>query len=312
MRANQPLMTTETSGFCQIGMSSALERRDRSDERPDLFSRAGARLSRLERWNIRFVRASFSNPLLNRLMAALQRFPGSTWVEICTRQLRTVHGLERLPPPGELDNFILVSNHRSYFDLYVISMVLIQAGLKKRMLYPVRSKFFYDHPLGWWVNGIMSFWSMYPPIFRERKKAVLNHTAMSEVIWSLANAKVGVGIHPEGTRNLGEDPYTFLPAQAGVGRVIHQSRAMVIPVFINGLINDLKKQVSSNFDKTGREVIVMFGAPIDFGGLLDEPGNAKVFRSLADMSLEAVRKLGEEERALRAEREAARVPASSS
>lgn len=286
-------------------MSSALERPERGEERPDLFSRAKDRLSRLERWNIRFVRGSFTHPRSNRIMAALQRFPGSTWVEVCTRQLRHVYGLERLPPPAELGNFILVSNHRSYFDLYVISMILIQAGLKKRMLYPVRSKFFYDHPLGWWVNGIMSFWSMYPPIFRDRKKAVLNHTAMSEVIWSLANAQVGVGIHPEGTRNQGEDPYTFLPAQAGVGRVIHQSRTMVIPVFINGLINDLKKQVSSNFDRSGREIIVVFGAPIDFGPALEGPPNAKTYRTLADMSLDAIRKLGEEERALRAERERA-------
>lgn len=287
-------------------MVSALERPDRSDERPDLFSRARDRLSRLERWNIAFVRASFTNPLLNRVMAALQRFPGSTWVEVCTRQLRTVHGLERLPPPAELGNFILVSNHRSYFDLYVISMVLIQAGLKKRMLYPVRSNFFYDHPLGWWVNGIMSFWSMYPPIFRDRKKAVLNHTAMSEVIWSLEHAKVGVGIHPEGTRNQGDDPYSFLPAQAGVGRVIHQTRAMVIPVFINGLINDLKRQVSSNFDRTGREIIVNFGAPIDFGATLDQPPNAKTFRALAELSLDAIKKLGEEERQLRAQASASR------
>lgn len=244
---------------------------------------------------------SFTVRALNRLLFYCHKLVGATWVDHFTRRIRHAIGLEKIGPAADLDNFILVSNHRSYFDLYVISAVLIRAGMKKRMLYPVRSTFFYDHPLGWWVNGIMSFWSMYPPLFRERKKAVLNHTAIGEVIWSLRNADVGVGLHPEGTRNKGDDPYSFLPAQSGVGRAIHQSRKPVLPVFINGLGNDLYRQVKGNFDGTGRDVILVFGEPIDFGELLDAPANAKTFRALAERTLEEIGRLGAIEREARVE-----------
>lgn len=275
----------------------ALETRQAA--RPDLFSGAGSRLSLVERINIALVRATFTFRPLNWLAGLLQRGPGAGWVDYCTRRLRHVHGLDRLPPTEDLGNFILVSNHRSYFDLFVITMVLFRAGLRQRMLFPVRSNFFYDHPLGFLVNGVMSFWSMYPPIFRERKKLILNHTAMGEAIWILQRSQVSIGIHPEGTRGQGDDPYTLLPAQAGVGRVIHQTKKTVIPVFINGLINKLPRQVKSNFDGTGQEVHIVFGAPIDFGELLDAPANAKTFRQLAEATTNAIATLGREERELR-------------
>ena len=157
-----------------------------------------------------------------------------------------------------LRNFIVVANHRSYFDLFVISMVLFRHGLRRRMLFPVRANFFYTHPLGFFVNGIMSFWSMYPPLFRDRKRASLNRTALSELSWSLLNTRVGVGLHPEGTRNKGDDPYQLLRAQSGVRRVIHETRATVIPVFINGLSNSFRGQLRRNRRKNGPPVFVVF------------------------------------------------------
>jgi 1-acyl-sn-glycerol-3-phosphate acyltransferase len=179
-------------------------------------------------------------------------------------------------------------------------MVLFKRkGLRNRMVFPVRSNFFYDNPLGFFVNGLMSWWSMYPPIFRQRKKAVLNHTAMSELGHLLGQGGISAGLHPEGTRNKGPDPYTLLPPQSGVGRAIYHSRVPVIPVFINGLGNALAWQVLSNFIGRGKPVWVVFGAPIDFGTLLSEPPSARTYRSIASVTLDAIRALGEEERAVR-------------
>lgn len=274
---------------------------DEDERRPALFSQAADRLTGIERFNIAFIRRTFSSRPLDALMRWCQRVPGTGWVDYCTRNLRHVYGLERLPPPGELKRFIIVSNHRSYFDLYVITMILFRAGLRRRVLFPVRANFFYDRLLGLAVNGIMSWFSMYPPIFRDRKKLALNHTAMSEIAWFLQNRDMGAGIHPEGTRNQGDDPYSLLPAQSGVGRVIHQARVAVLPVFINGLINNLPRQVASNFDGTGKDVVVVFGKPIDFGGLLDQPPTARTFKAIADQSMETIAQLGAEERAHRAE-----------
>jgi 1-acyl-sn-glycerol-3-phosphate acyltransferase len=110
------------------------------------------------------------------------------------------------------------------------------------------------------------------------------------------------GIHPEGTRKKDDDPYTFLPAQRGVGRIIQGARVPVIPVFINGLINDFPRQIESNFDGTGKEIHVMFGKPIDFGSLLDEPAGARTEQRIADRTLEVISELGQEEKQLRAAR----------
>ena len=94
-------------------------------------------------------------------------------------------------------------------------------------------------------------------------------------------------------RNKEPDPYTLLPAQSGVGRLIHQSRVPVYPLFINGLINDLPRQVESNFDGSGQDIHVVFGKPIDFGTLLDEPPSAKVEQRIADLTLEVIGQLGQ-------------------
>ncbi len=81
---------------------------------------------------------------------------------------------------------------------------------------------------------------MYPPIFRERKRAALEPGRASTSWRSPPLAAEGffAGIHPEGTRKKDDDPYTFLPAQSGVGRVIRKAHVVpVLPVFVNGLLN---------------------------------------------------------------------------
>jgi 1-acyl-sn-glycerol-3-phosphate acyltransferase len=268
--------------------------------RPDLAEAGAERLSRWERFIIRFVRGSFRRGFVDQLIRWLQRSVGSTWIHHSTKHLRHMHGVERLPTLHMGQSYILVANHRSFFDLYVIFGDLVRRGLRHRIVFPVRSSFFYDSPLGLFVNGVMSFFAMYPPLFRERKKLILNPTSLDELSWLLRRGGMFCGIHPEGTRKKDDDPYTFLPAQRGVGRIIHGARVPVIPVFINGLLNDLPRQIESNFDGSGRDIIVVFGAPIDFGSLLDEPSSARTEQRIADKTLEVIGRLGQEEQRLRA------------
>jgi 1-acyl-sn-glycerol-3-phosphate acyltransferase len=271
--------------------------------RPDLLEVGRGRLSFVERCTLAFVRATFKRGLVDRVIRWLQRTIGSTWIHHCTKELRHVHGLSRLPPLLGRQSYILVANHRSFFDLYVVFGDLVRRGLKHRIVFPVRSSFFYDNWLGLFVNGVMSFFAMYPPLFRERKKLIVNPAALDELAFLLQRGGMFAGIHPEGTRKKDDDPYSLLPAQRGVGRVIHASRVPVIPVFINGLINDLPRQVASNFDGTGRDVIVVFGSPIDFGELLAEPPSARTEQRIADRTLEAIAELGREEKRIRQELE---------
>lgn len=256
-------------------------------------------LTRFERAQMQLVRASLRPGALDRTIRVLQRSVGQWWIRAATANLRRVHGLDRLPPWSQLPSVVVVSNHRSFFDLYVVTAELVAHGLPHRILFPVRSNFFYDHPLGPIVNGAMSFFAMYPPIFRDRRRAALNVASLDEVAGLLRRGGFFVGLHPEGTRKKDDDPYTLLPAQSGVGRVIHKARAPVVPVFVNGLGNDLVRQVSGNFTRSGRDIHMVFGAPIDFGGLLDAPGSPKTFKRVADKCLEVIGHLGHEEKALR-------------
>jgi len=269
--------------------------------RPDLVRDGEKRLGFMERAIVRFVRSTFEPGITDRTVRRLQRAIGSTWIHHCTKHLRHVFGEERLPPLDPGQSFVLVSNHRSFFDLYVVFGHLVRKGLPHRIVFPVRSAFFYTSPLGLFVNGVMSFFAMYPPIFRERRQLMLNPMSLDELAWLLRRGGMFAGLHPEGTRKKDDDPYTFLPAQRGVGRVIHEARVPVIPVFINGLINRLPRQVWSNFDRTGRRIVVVFGSPIDFSDLYAMPSSPRVHQAIAERTLEVIGKLGAEERERRAE-----------
>jgi 1-acyl-sn-glycerol-3-phosphate acyltransferase len=233
----------------------------------------------------------------------MQRVPGAAWVHLGSRNLRHVKGLDRLPDLNEMRSFVIVANHRSYFDLFVISMLLFRHGLKRRILFPVRSNFFYDNPLGFFVNGVMSWWSMYPPVFRDRTRASLNRTSLEEIAWTLTHSQSAVGIHPEGRRNRSDDAYAILPAQAGLGRVVQATRAPVVPVFINGLGNSFARQVWVNLRRRGKPIVVVFGEPVEFDDLLDRPDEHKNHRAIAARAMESVARLAEEERSVRAELE---------
>ena len=270
-------------------------------QRPDLITAGRERLTLIERAQIALIRQSFEPGPVDRALRSCQRHIGSTWIHHFNKHLRRVHGIERLPKLVADQSFICVCNHRSFFDLYVVTAELVRRGMPQRLLFPVRANFFYDHPLGFIVNGVMSFFAMYPPIFRERHKLALNVSSLDELVWLLRRGGAFAGLHPEGTRNLSGDPYAFLPAQPGVGRVIHEAGVPVLPVFINGLINRLHRQVAGNFDGTGAPIIVVFGKPVDFGDLAKQRGSPRVHRAVAERALQAIAELGREEKLLRQE-----------
>jgi len=253
-------------------------------------------LTPLERAQIRFIRASLRPGPLDRSIRVLQRTVGQFWIRAATARISRIFGFERVPPWDAERSFVLVSNHRSFFDLYVATAELVARGLPQRILFPVRSTFFYDHPLGPVVNGAMSFFAMYPPIFRERARAALNVASLDEVTALLRRGGFLVGLHPEGTRKKDDDPYTFLPPQSGVGRIIYHARVPVIPVFVNGLGNDLARQVVGGVTGRGNPIHVVFGAPVDLTALLAEPGGPRTYKRVAAACLDAIGALGQEER----------------
>ncbi len=258
------------------------------------------RLTPIERFNVRVVRSSFMYSRINNLLRWGQRFIGAQWIRLVTSRLIHLVGVERLPPPHSGQGLIWASNHRTFFDMYVANAYLFRLGYLERVLYPVRSQYFYDTISGFFVNGLMSFWSMYPPIFRERKRASLNHVAFSELARAITQGR-SVGIHPEGTRSLGSDPYDFLPPQSGVGRLIHLAQAPLIPFYINGLTNNVREQIWGNMRGHGPPIIIVFGEPMDLTELRSAPGTGKTYRSIAEQVMASIATLSIEERAVRAQ-----------
>jgi 1-acyl-sn-glycerol-3-phosphate acyltransferase len=235
-----------------------------------------------------------------RFWTFCQRHIGSLWIKICTYNLMNVFGLENVEGSDPDKPLLLVANHRSFFDMYTVSSVLFRRTERPvTLFFPVRAKFFYDNPAGWLVNMIMGWWAMYPPFFREEKEILKREFDKFSLRRLIQLASVGrgnvIGFHPEGKRNFGSDPYGFLPAQPGVGKVIYSAKPQVIPVFIAGLGNDLAKQVLGNWTG-GERVRIWFGEPIDFSGFYEKGDRLRTHKEIADFAMLKIAELGEKDR----------------
>ncbi len=236
-------------------------------------------------------------PALKRVAHSFLRTVGREWVHACTRRLQKVYGMEHVAGLAPDRGVLLVSNHRSFFDLYVVSSVLLRnTDWIARMYFPVRSKYFYERPDGVVVNALMSAMAMYPPVMRDGPKRSFNRYAVDVVAELLGQRGTLVGYHPEGKRGSGADPYELLPAGIGTGEIIWHARPIVLPVFTLGLGNDLPRQVRGNFDGTGAPITVAFGAPLDVARFYAEPPGPKTFRRIAEQVGASLRDLGETER----------------
>lgn len=227
----------------------------------------------------------------------LVRHVSARWVRACTRNLVTLHGLEPLrdlsPPRG----VILVSNHRSFFDMYVTSAFLYaNTRLMRRLFFPVRADFFYTNLLGGLLNLCISGGAMWPPVFRDARRTTLNPVGLAQLRHVLSEPGAVVGIHPEGTRGKGPDPYAFLKARSGVGELVHTvpDDVLIVPFFIVGLSNDFLGEVLSNFGlRPKRGFRIRFGAPFTAGEARAWGGTAECARRVFGRVIE----LAEQDRA---------------
>lgn len=235
-----------------------------------------------------------------RLMTFCQRHIGSLWIYLATYNLMNVFGIENVENADVDRPLLLVANHRSFFDMYTVSSVMFRRTRRPiTLFFPVRAKFFYTSPVGWFVNLVMGWWSMYPPFFREAREAEKREFDKFSVrelieICSVGHGRV-IGFHPEGKRNLNDDPYSFLPAQPGIGKVILAARPQVIPVFIAGLGNDLPKQIMGNWTG-GEKIRIWFGEQIGLDEFYSKPDRLRTHKEIADFLMEKIGDLGEKDR----------------
>jgi 1-acyl-sn-glycerol-3-phosphate acyltransferase len=232
-----------------------------------------------------------------------QKSFGAGWIHLSTYNIMNVYGLEKIEAASHERPILLVANHRSFFDMYTVSTVLFrQTKWRKQLFFPVRGRFFYQSPLGLFVNLVMGWWSMYPPFFAAGDHPIQEKRAFDKYSFRLLTelCRTGrgnvIGFHPEGTRNKSDKPYSFLPAQPGVGKLIMDANPQVIPVFIAGLCNSLPRQVARNWNR--EEVIrIHFGAPLDLSELLLKPDRLRTHKEIADTVMRKIAELGERDRA---------------
>ena len=233
---------------------------------------------------------------MKRLMTFCQRHVGSLWIYLATYNLMNVFGIENVENADVDTPIVLVANHRSFFDMYTVSSVLFRRLDRPITLYfPVRAKFFYTNPIGWFVNLVMGWFSMYPPFFREEREARKREFDKYSMRRLVQLCQIGyghiIGFHPEGKRNLTGGTYEFLPAQPGIGKVIYAAHPQVIPVFIAGLGNDLPKQILGNWTG-GPKVRIWFGEKVDLSEFYAKGDRLRTHKEISDHLMTKIGELG--------------------
>lgn len=212
-------------------------------------------------------------------------------------RLVRIRGLEHVQALPKGQSYMLVANHRTFFDFFMVSKAAHHWGrVVRRVYFPVRANFFYQSFGGLLVNTLIAGFGMYPPIFRERKKLAFNRWSMNESIRLLKMPSSMVGIHPEGTRNKGPDPYALLPAQPGAGRVAIGAQVPIVPAFVLGMSNNLWGLLKRNYSRNGAPIYIVFGPPIELADLYAEGDRAPTHKLIADRLRDAISALGQEER----------------
>jgi 1-acyl-sn-glycerol-3-phosphate acyltransferase len=229
---------------------------------------------------------------------------GAGWIQVSTYNLMRVYGLENIEAVDHDRPILLVANHRSFFDMYVVSTTLFRKTTwRKQLFFPVRGRFYYQSRRGMFVNLVMGWWSMYPPFFAAGKAPIPEKRAFDKYsfrrLTQLCREGAGnvIGFHPEGTRNRSDDPYSYLRPQPGVGKLIKDANAQVIPVFIAGLGNKLAKQVLGNWFR-GEEIRIHFGQQLDLSEFIAKKDHVRTYKEISEFVMNKIAELGEADREL--------------
>lgn len=256
-------------------------------------------LAPLERLHVEVARFMNREPM-KAFWTLGQRLYGATLVNLVMRGRIKDRGFEHVAEAWTRGTILFVANHRTYFDMFVVSTLLHRrlAG-RKRLYFPVLGQFYYQTFAGMALNQAFAMWSMFPPLFALPSHAASDAYAM-DVLTALCARGPGhvIGIHPEGARNLNDDEYSFMRCQPGTGKIIHAARPIVIPVFVAGMHAHVPEQLRRAW-REGQSARVRFGAPMDLSEHYALPAKGSTYKRIVEDVMGRVRALGEEDRAER-------------
>ncbi len=269
------------------------EKPERSPTRPGL--------SRIEDLNVRLVERWHSVPALSRLSNWLSRHVARREFELVLGNILRDHNFERLRKANYDHGVLICANHRSYVDniaLAIRSMKHVPSDV--RLMAPARTEGLFDKRWGILVNLFGTFMSMYPPVVRNKRGAMWGRRVMQILTDLLHRGRVAIFIHPEGGRNKGDDPYDLLPAKPGLGKIIHQTKADVFPVFLHGFPRSPKAFIRANYRRGAQPLVhAVMGEPLDFSAERAMPASPEVYREICSRLMAAIVAASDEEREIR-------------
>lgn len=270
------------------------------DQMPSMPSQT---LRGFERFSVPLLEATNRLPLARLGLHFVSGWTFAHGFKLMNGRRWQVFGLEHMQALDAPEGMVLTANHRSFFDLFVVSTVLkFHTKLLRQLAFPVRSDFFYTHPLGVALNYTVAGASMWPPVFRDDRRRELNPVGMRQLARTLGRGCV-IGIHPEGTRNKGENPYEYLPRKPGLGQLVLGCTpgVLIVPVYVGGLTNDVATEFKRTLQDNAREkqpVRIWFGQPFRADELqpLHDPA------VMTETVFARIQELGEADRAWMAQR----------
>jgi 1-acyl-sn-glycerol-3-phosphate acyltransferase len=115
-------------------------------------------LSPFERLSFHFV-SRMNRGGWKRFWTWCQKIFGAGWIHLSTYNIMSVYGLEYVEAAAHDRPLLLVANHRSFFDMYVVSTTLFRhTKWRKQLFFPVRGRLFYQSPLGLFLNFVFGWW----------------------------------------------------------------------------------------------------------------------------------------------------------
>ena len=183
--------------------------------------------------------------------------------------------IARLKPP-----YIVASNHLTLLDDLFLAPIIFSPQLFRGYDYipyhAPEERNFYKNPL---IAAFMRSMKAIPLI---RGRGVYQE-GMNRLIQAVKEGGV-LQIYPEGTRTrTGE----IGNGKEGVGRIVLESGAPVIPMFHQGLEKILP--IGNGIPSFGREIRVAIGQPLTFDATPSPPNTPDTWRSISNRIMDAIR-----------------------
>lgn len=262
-----------------------------------------AGLTRIERFNVRAIEAWHRVRFLSRLSGFFAYHVSVVAIKAVVGNLAKPHHFERLLDVPLDRGILLCGNHRSYLDPFAMSAFAWRVlPPRVRFVVPSRTEGLFDR---WWsllANFVLAFGHIYPPVVRGSRGGAWGRQVTETLTALLNSGEVVVPIHPEGGRNKGSDPYQLLRGRPGLGKIIHQTRAAVFPIFQLGYPVGPRALLRANYRRGAKAhplVHIVMGPPVDFTAERALPGSPTLYHEISQKLIAAIAALRDEERALK-------------